>query len=83
MTAAEPEFGENQFARQRPLAQGVKCHMSNDMARGGNGVVHQFAQQDAVVHWLFQRAGDILASESLRFRLVSVRLRKWNCSCSN
>ena len=60
MTAAEPEFGENQLAGQTPVAHGVKCHVSYDMARSGNGVGRQFVQQAAVGHWLFQGEENIL-----------------------
>jgi len=40
LTAAELEFGEKQLAGQSPVAHGVKCHVSYDIARCGNGVGH-------------------------------------------
>ena len=76
LTAVEPEFRDDQLAGQSPVAHGVKCHVSYDMARYGNGVGHRFFQQEENI--LFR-----LRAESLRFGLVSVRLREWNCSCSN
>ena len=36
LTSAEPESREGQLAGQIPVAHGVKCHVSCDMARYGN-----------------------------------------------
>jgi len=38
----EPEFREDQLARQSPSGHGVKCHVSCDMARYGHVVGHRF-----------------------------------------
>ena len=46
LTGAEPEFREDQFAGQSPVAHGVKCHVSCDMARYGNAVGPRLFQQE-------------------------------------
>jgi len=46
LTAAEPEFREDQLAGQSPVAHGVKCQVSCDMARYGNAAGHRFFQKE-------------------------------------
>ena len=49
LTAAEPEFREDQLAGESPVAHGVKCHVSCDMARYGNAVGHRFVQKKKTI----------------------------------
>jgi hypothetical protein len=46
LTAVELEFREDQLAGQSPVAQGVKCHVSCDMARYGNAAGHRSFQKE-------------------------------------
>ena len=69
LTAAEPEFREDQLAGQSPVAHGVKCHVSCDMANYGNAVGHlRFQQEQSDLFRLLAEAGD---SHWLVFGFVS------------
>jgi hypothetical protein len=69
LTAAEPEFREDQLAGRSPVARGVKCHVSCDMARYGNGVGHRFFQQEENI--LFRLRAEGRDSRWLVFVFVS------------
>jgi hypothetical protein len=69
LTTAEPEFREDQLAGQSPVAHGVKCHVSCDMARYGNAVGHPFVQQEE--NSLFQLRAETCDSRWLVFVFVS------------
>jgi hypothetical protein len=69
LTAAEPEFREDQLAGQSPVAHGVKCHVSCDMARYGNAVGHRYFQQEKPI--LFRSRAEACASRWLVFVFVS------------
>ena len=59
LTAAEPVFREDQLAGQSPVAHGVKCHVSCDMACYGNAVGHlRFQQEESDLFRLRAEAGD-------------------------
>ena len=47
LTAAEPEFREDQLVGQSPAAHGVKCHVSCDMARRKAGAMGFFKKKKA------------------------------------
>ena len=69
LTAAELEFGEGQLAGRSPVARGVKCHVSCDMARYGNGVGHRFFQQEENI--LFRLRAEACDSRWFVFVFVS------------
>ena len=69
LTAAQPEFREDQLAGQSPEAHGVKCHVSCDMARYGNAVGHRFFQQEESE--LFRLRAEACDLHSLAFVVVS------------
>ena len=69
LAAVEPEFREDQLAGQSPVAHGVKCHVSYDMARYGNGVGHRFFQQEENI--LFRLRAEACDSRWLVFVFVS------------
>jgi hypothetical protein len=75
LTAVEPEFREDQLARQSLVAHGVKCHVSLDMAGHGMQPAIGFVNQESDF--------TPIKSRSLQFALVSARLSEWNCSCSD
>ncbi len=75
LTAVEPEFREDQLTGQSPVAHGVKCHVSCDMARYGNAAGHRFFKTKKTI------CSD--CEQKPAIRVVSVRFREWNCSCSN
>ena len=68
LTAAEPEFREDQLAGQSPVAHGVKCHVSCDMARYGNAVGHRLQQEENI---LFRLRAEACDSRWLVFVFVS------------
>jgi hypothetical protein len=49
LTAAEPEFRQDHVARKVPVAHGVNCHVSCDIARYGNAVGHRLFQQEETI----------------------------------
>ena len=69
LTAVEPEFLADQLAGQSPVAHGVKCHVSCDMARYGNAVGHRLFQQEENI--LFRLRAEAYDSRWLVFVFVS------------
>jgi hypothetical protein len=69
LTAAEPEFREDQLPGQSTEAHGVKCHVSCDMARYGNAVGRRFSQQEENI--LFRLRAKACDSRWLVFVFVS------------
>src|SRR6266853_1523008 len=70
LTAVEPEFREDQLAGQSPVAHGVKCHVSCDMARYGNAAGHRFFFQNEDNN-LFRLRAEACDLHSLAFIVVS------------
>jgi hypothetical protein len=66
LTAAEPEFREDQPAGQSPVARGVKCHVT---WRVGNAVGHRLFQQEKSL--LFRLRAEACDSRWLGFVFVS------------
>ena len=69
LTSVESEFREDQLAGQSPVAHGVKCHLSCDMARYGIAVGHRLFQQEESE--LFRLRAEACNLHSLAFIVVS------------
>ena len=69
LTAVEPEFQEVQLTGQSPVAHGVKCHLSCDMARYGNAAGHRFFKKTK--KYLFRLRAETCDSRWLVFVFVS------------
>jgi len=69
LIAVEPEFRDDQLAGQNPVARGVKCHVSCDMARYGNAAGHRFFQKEESE--LFRLRAEACNLHSLAFIVVS------------
>jgi hypothetical protein len=68
-TATVAEFDEDELPGQSPVAHGVKCHVSCDMARYGYAVGHRLFQQEETI--LFRLRAEACDSCWLVFVFVS------------
>ena len=74
LTAAGPKFLEDQF---KAKSSGTRCQVSRVTDMAGHEATGPLPFQEEESEFV------PIASRSLRFALVSVRYREWNCSCSN